>query len=498
MKKAMRISLIFLVICTLLIGATPGKANELDGFAQVMDERMAELLAKYGVPGAVAAYIRNGEVAWSEAYGEASRVTHKPMATDMIFNFGSTGKVLTGWGVMRLVEQGKLNLDAPINQYLKRWQLKSAEYDPDQVTIRRLLSHTAGLTVSGFTDFSLRRSLPSLVEMLEGQNQSDGKVVLFQTPGTGYQYSGGGYLLLQMIIEDVTGESFEAYMAREITGPLGMPSLHWTWTPELMKNAPTIYGPQQEPLGYRQLGSLAIGSEIGTVPEYARFVAACVSGPANEPPGRGVLSPESIAQMTTIQPNAKNEGLAYAVTYAGNGKLLEHFGANNGWNAFFTIHTGLREGLVVANNSANGFPLNAAIQNLWLEYLRSGDNRAFEPQPEAGGVPLSGMVMLALAGLLAVALVIDLLFLAWNVRSGKRAFKKHVQWQGWTGILAWGAALIFWIYWFYTPLPLPFPTWFPDFWRIPQVDLVTALLVIWSIVAIGAAHFPRTALTRQG
>ena len=89
------------------------------------------------------------------------------MRPDMVFNHGSNGKVLTMWGIMRLVEQGGVELDAPANRYLKRWQLRSSQFDPAGVTIRRLLSHTAGLTVHGFLDYDQRRRLPSLVEILE-------------------------------------------------------------------------------------------------------------------------------------------------------------------------------------------------------------------------------------------------------------------------------------------------------------------------------------------
>jgi len=81
--------------------------------------------------------------------------------------------VLTAWGIMCLVEKGKVDLDAPVNRYLKRWQLRSPKFDPNQVTIRRLLSHSAGLSVHGFLDYNQRRRLPSLVEMLEGKNQPE-------------------------------------------------------------------------------------------------------------------------------------------------------------------------------------------------------------------------------------------------------------------------------------------------------------------------------------
>jgi CubicO group peptidase (beta-lactamase class C family) len=494
-----RIALVLLALALILPfrPPIPVQADRGDPFAAILSQRMPELLAKYRIPGAVVSYIKNGEVAWTQAYGLANGTTGKPMSPELIFNFGSTGKVLTGWGVMRLVEQGKVDLDGPVNQYLKRWQVRSDAFDPNQVTLRRLLSHTAGLTGSGFTDYSPRRILPSLVQMLEGQNQLDGKVVIFQDPGKGFQYSGGGYALLQMVIEDVTGESFAQFMEREVTRPLSMPSLHWVWTPELTAAAPTPYGPQSEPLEYRQLASQAVGSEIATVPDYARFIAAAVTGPAGEPVGRGVLKPETIAEMVKIQPGASDEGLAYGVTDQGSSKLLQHFGGNDGWSAFFSIDTGLREGLVLANNSSNGFHLNAAVQNLWLTFLKTGGNTASEPDPGAQGIPLAGMTMLALAGLIAVPLMVSLVIFMLDLRAGRRIRANRRSRSGLVGIFVWAFLALLWIYWFYTTLPLPFPPAFPDLWRMPQTDLVTIALLAWGLFRLMLAWFPKKILSHS-
>ena len=474
-----------------LVQPLPGQAAAGSDFAAALDQRMPDLLVKYRVPGAVVSYIQNGEVAWTQAYGLADRAAQKPMSPELIFNFGSTGKVLTGWGVMRLVEQGKLDLDAPANQYLKRWQIQSMDYDAQKVTLRRLLSHTAGLTVSGFSDYSQRRYLPTLAQMLAGQNQTDGKVTLFQEPGAGFQYSGGGFALLQMVIEDVSGEPFAQFMEREVTGPLGMPSLHWTWTPELSAMAPVPYGPQQEALGYRQLASQAVGSEIGTVPDYARFVAAAVSGPNGEPPGRGVLLPETVAAMSKVQPNAQNEGLAYGVTSVQNGVMLQHFGNNPGWSAFFSIDTARREGLVMAANSSNGFPLCATVQNLWVKTIYGLSDSLVERAPDPENLPLQAVIELALAGVLALALLIAAAVFILQLRGQKRVRTRRPGVKGlvWAGI--WILLALYWIYWFYTTLPLPFPPGFPDFWRTPQVDLVTGLLLAWVGFSLVKVWYPR-------
>jgi CubicO group peptidase (beta-lactamase class C family) len=274
---------------------------------------------------------------------------------------------------MRLVEAGKIELDAPANRYLKRWQILSTTFDPNGVTPRRLLSHTAGLTVHGFSDYEQGAKLPSLVDMLEGKNQNDGAVYIGWAPGSKMVYSGGGFVIAQMIIEDVSDEPFAAFVEREVAKPLGLSSLGWVWTPDLERRAPAPYDGDEKPVGYRRLASQAIGSEICTVPDFARFLAAAVSGPGSEPPGRGVLRPETISTMLDVQPNAQSTGLGYGIASRDGEKFLGHAGANPGWYALFRLSVDRREGFVIANNSSSGGAVNQAVGNLWSKACRAID-----------------------------------------------------------------------------------------------------------------------------
>ncbi len=310
------------------------------------------------------------------AFGVANLQTGAPMRPEMVFNHGSNGKVLAAWGIMRLVEEGKVELDAPANRYLKRWQIRSTEFDPNGVTPRRLLNHTAGLTVHGFQDYAKGARLPSLVEVLEGKNQDDGAVFIKWQPGSKEVYSGGGFVILQMIIEDITGEPFAEFIQREVAKPLGLSSLEWVWTPQLESRASMPYDEHQKEVGYRQLASQAVGSEVCTVSDFARFVAAAVQGPHGEPPGRGVLKPESIAEM--IDPKRNGRGLGYFVTINKKGeKFLNHDGCNPGWEAKFCISVNRREGFVIDSNSSQGdSSLKKSVGELWGELLdKSGDQK---------------------------------------------------------------------------------------------------------------------------
>jgi CubicO group peptidase (beta-lactamase class C family) len=490
--------LILMLPCA-LIAAHPAltSTNSADPFAIALDEQMPGLLTKYRVPGAVVSCIRNGDVVWTKAFGFANLSTRAPMKPDMVFEHGSNGKVLTAWGIMRLVEEGKVELDAPINRYLKHWQLKSSRFDPNSVTLRGLLSHTAGLTVHGYGDYSQRRRLPTLVEMAEGKNQmppfGPGSIGIKWQPGTREEYSGGGFLLAQMVIEDVTGESFASFMRHEVTAPLGLETLEWVWTPKLEAAAPMPYGESLEPIGYRQLGCQSIGSEICSVPDFARFVAAAVTGPHGEPAGRGVLKPESVEKMLEIQTNSDGAGLGYGVGWAnGPHKMLGHSGAIYGWTAYFSLDASQREGYVIANNSLLGLPFNVAVDNLWRR-ITWGTAYGADPQP-AGGLtaPFNQLVLKVVLALWALLLLI-LGRIAYQVAHGQRRRLRPLAKKRLLAPSAFALMAFAWWYLWYAPqsLPLPLSPVVPDFWVMPFVHYISTVLLGLAGVSLLIAFLPR-------
>lgn len=374
-------SLLALIVMTILTGCatqfsqrdfshlrTPETVPD-DPFAAVLRDQMPALLANNRVPGAVVSRIKQGGVVWTMAFGVADYRTGKPMQPDMLFNHGSDAKIITAWSIMRLVEAGKIELDAPANRYLKRWKFSSTQFDPNDVTIRRLLSHTAGLAAHNSSFYREGARSMTLVEVLEGKNQNNGGVFIQRQPGSNKVYSNGGFEVLQMVIEDVSGEPFTQFVEREIARPLGLFSLHWKWTPELKKNAPTPYDSRRKNWAYLNLAAPAAGNGICTVPDFARFLAAVVPGPHNEPPGRGVLQSETIATMTEIQPNANDCGLAYGVSMVNGEKFLSHTGRTPGWTAGFVFNVDRRDGFVVANNSFDGESFIQAIGKLWGDII---------------------------------------------------------------------------------------------------------------------------------
>ncbi len=161
-----------------------------------------------------------------EKGARAGEIFRGSAGADTLFPLASLSKWFTAIGVMKLVEDGRVDLDSPVQNYLERWQLPESAYDHGEVTVRRLLSHTAGLTDGlGFGDYRSSETVPGIVEALDAPRASSGEprvIAVGMEPGREFAYSGGGYLILELLIEDVTGMSFADYMQKTLFDPLGM------------------------------------------------------------------------------------------------------------------------------------------------------------------------------------------------------------------------------------------------------------------------------------
>jgi CubicO group peptidase (beta-lactamase class C family) len=194
------LSLSRLVALLCLAGAARGQTPE--AFIEAADKSVPGALWDYSVPGLAAALIRDGAVVWMKGYGFADVASAKPITPDTAFNIGSLSKTATAWGVMRLVERGKVKLDQPVDAYLKGWHLPPTQFDTKQVTILRVLSHTAGISNHGYHGWDPTSPLPPIVDSLSGKTGT-GEVRVVSPPGTGFAYSGADYAIMQLLIESV-------------------------------------------------------------------------------------------------------------------------------------------------------------------------------------------------------------------------------------------------------------------------------------------------------
>ena len=184
------------------------------------------------------ALVSNGQVADEHYIGLVDAVNR-----ETVFPAASMSKWVTAVGVMQLVHEGRIDLDAPVSRYLTRWSLPASQFDLDGVTVRRLLSHTAGLIDGlGFGDYRLNERVPSLEESLRAPRTSTGRptaITVGYEPGSRWQYSGGGYLILQLLVEEVTRQPFGTFMQRAVLDPLALSCSSFASTPAL--NAADAY-----------------------------------------------------------------------------------------------------------------------------------------------------------------------------------------------------------------------------------------------------------------
>ena len=172
----------------------------------------------YNVPGVSIAVIDNDEIVWAKGYGVLETGTKRKVTTKSIFQIGSVGKIITALTTLSLVEKGILDLDKDVNSYLKSWKITENKYTKGKkITLRELLSHTAGISDDYSAPFHRGSAIPSLTEHLRNNNYA-----VIKEPGEGYFYTGAGYIIIEQIIEDVTGKSYKSIAEEEVLQPLGV------------------------------------------------------------------------------------------------------------------------------------------------------------------------------------------------------------------------------------------------------------------------------------
>ena len=250
-----------------------------------------------------------------------------------LFQVASMSKWLTAWGVMRLVESGRIDLGAPVSRYLHRWKLPPSPFDNNGVTVRRLLSHTAGLTDGlGFRGFPPGVTPPTieaeLTHAADPMGGASGIVRVGREPGA-WQYSGGGFLLLQLLIEEVSGQKFNDYMRGTVLTPLGMRES--TFVDPDPAHLADFYDADGSRAIHYKFTALAAASLYTSTKDLTRFLQAQVAGPHGEPAGRGVLRPQTVERMRLVQAKV------YGIPLWGLGDILY---APNNAGGFIVGHDG--------------------------------------------------------------------------------------------------------------------------------------------------------------
>ena len=331
-----------------------------------MDSVARHFMAQNNLPGAVIGLIENGMHIETLYYGYSNVEKKQKIDGNTLFNLGSISKSLTAWGILKLVEEGKIALDSSANKYLKAWRFPPHDFDASKITIRRLLGHSAGLSLSGYPGFKPNAKLPSVMESLNGATNGPGRVEVIYDPGTEARYSGGGFTVLQLIIENVSQMSFSDFMAKNIFVPLDMQ--HSTF--EIIDSL----HPLQSKLAKPYDGD---GLEIADL-KFTALAAAGLRSTANDMIkfllselhlfDREVLSEKSISSMHAINPPAKRYGLGHQIRSFNTKTIIGHVGNNQGWHSNFEFIPETKSGIVILTNGNDGFYFHNKIMCNWINY----------------------------------------------------------------------------------------------------------------------------------
>jgi CubicO group peptidase (beta-lactamase class C family) len=269
------------------------KSKDSDSFTNAVHENIKkEFVGNFAM-----AIMKGGKVE-----KEIFHSNSKPVNRNTIFQVSSLSKFVSAVGVMKLTESGKIKLDTPISRYLKRWQLPPSNFNNEQVTARRLLSHTAGLTDElGYSGYENKDSVQTLEESLTKAKDADkgisGEVKVGIEPNSHWKYSGGGFTLLQLLVEETSGQAFNEYMSNNIFKPLNMVSSSYILGDSLKNRLCEFYNTDNTPAPHFYYTSLAATSLYSSLTDLEVFFQLFLKGQNGEPIGRGQLRPETLKFM---------------------------------------------------------------------------------------------------------------------------------------------------------------------------------------------------------
>jgi CubicO group peptidase (beta-lactamase class C family) len=328
---------------------------------------LAQLMEKIRVPGVSVAVIKDFQIHWAKGYGTADVTAGAPVTTDTLFQAASISKPVAAMAVLRLVQDGKLSLDADVNSLLKSWKLPTGEHTRDRpVTLRALLSHTSGLGDGfGFPGYRPGDPVPSVVQILNGEKPSNtGKVSMERPPFTAVKYSGGGVTIVQLALTDTTGRQFPELVKSLVLDPIGMSNSGYDQplSPERDRLAARAHSgrgtamdakwhvyPELEAAGLwttpTDLARLAIELQQALLGQSSRVL--------NETTARQMVTPVGIGDFA----------VGFSIRKIGEGWYFSHGGSNWGFQCELIAHRLKGYGVAIMTNADSGGVVVNEIRN---------------------------------------------------------------------------------------------------------------------------------------
>jgi CubicO group peptidase (beta-lactamase class C family) len=343
--------------------------------------KLTERMAFHNVPGVSIAVINDGKLEWAKGYGVLEAKGSRPVTTEALFQAASISKPIAAVASLALVEQGKLSLDENVNSKLTSWKLPDNKLTAaETVTLRRVLSHSAGLTISSFPGYAAAETVPTLIQILNGQQPpaNTDPIRVDILPGKQLRYSGGGYTLLQQMMIDVTGKPFPDLLQEFVLGKIGMS--HSTFAQPLPTELEGIASSGHRPDGevlkgrwhtYPELAAAGLWTTPSDLARFALELINSAQGKSNK-----VLSQKMARQM--LRKESGSYGLGLSVGDIEGTTKFSHGGGNEGFTSIFVGYVETGQGAIVMTNSDKGPALFSEILRAIAQEYNWKDNHPRE------------------------------------------------------------------------------------------------------------------------
>lgn len=345
---------------------------------------LLQQMEKHGVTGLSIAVIKDYKLDWARGYGWADREEARPVTTNTRFQAASISKSINGLAILKLVQQGKLDLETDINQYLRSWKFP---YDSlskgKKITVANLLSHTAGLSVHGFPGYAITGERPSIIQILDGTKPANSKPVrsIFE-PGLKFQYSGGGTTISQLLLTDITGRKYEEYMEKEVLKPLGMSNSSFVQPPPANTELATAYTGGNAVKGKYHIYPEQAAAGLWTTPtDLAKYIIETQLAYKNK--SAKVLN-QAFTQKRLTPYVDKEAALGVFITGKGVDRYFTHNGGNEGFvcTSYGSLEGG--NGVVIMTNSDQFRIINEVVASVarvygWKELYKPVFRTVYHP-----------------------------------------------------------------------------------------------------------------------
>jgi CubicO group peptidase (beta-lactamase class C family) len=340
-------------------------------YADDVDNVISKQMRDRNIAGLSLAIIQDGIIVKAQGYGFTDKRRATPVTSATLFQAGSISKPVAAVAALHLVEQGQLSLEADVNTFLRTWKVPDNQFTKQKpVTLREILSHSAGMTVHGFAGYNASGPVPTLAQVLDGVPPANSPPIRVDiVPGRQQRYSGGGYTVMQQMVLDVTGRPFPDFLRDTVLIPFGMTNSSYEQPLPGQLASATATGffadGKQVPGRWHVYPEMAAAGLWTTTSDLARFVIGIQQSLKSGEPG--VISQSTARSMLTNQ--AGNAGFGLFLAGAGKTLSFSHDGRDAGFDAFMIGFAETGQGAVIMMNANdNSGAMNAITKAITEEY----------------------------------------------------------------------------------------------------------------------------------